>query len=262
MATQLQFLDYCENHNLPWHTDFVRLWVAELAITKDKTLAPKTLLQKVSHINMLTEMRPALIDGPAVTAAHQLKGSGVCYIPGVRNTILPPSFLLTLAFLEQPQLIHLAMQLQAMTGLRGGQMVLIIKAHLLTTGRMVVPPYKHTKHTTVVPTDHIPQWLLSAFVSYAKTDLTPILPWTGAQYRARFKQVTSSFRLPQASYSARHTFACVRRILGDPLPVISARLIHKQNKTLYNYLHPMPAAEELLVNSHTNYFIQTALKLQ
>ena len=181
LATQLQFLDYCERNDLPWHTDYVRFWVTELAVTKDKTLAPKTLLQKVSHINMLTELRPALIDGPAVTATNQLKGSGVCYIPGVRNTILPPSFLLTLAQLEEPQLIHLAIQMQTMLGLRGGMMVLIIRAHLLTPGRLVVPPYKHTKHTTVVPTDQIPQWLLTAFLSYAKNDLTPILPWAGAQ---------------------------------------------------------------------------------
>ena len=209
----------------------------------------------------MTELQPPLIDGPAVKASSQLKGSGICYIPGIKNTILPPSFLLALSHLEQPQLIHIAMQLQAMTGLRGGQMVLIIRAHLLTPGRLVVPPYKHQKSTTVVPVDHIPHWLLTAFLSAAKSDLTPILPWTGPQYRSKFKQVTTSYRLPQASHSARHTFACVRRILGDPLQLISTRLIHKQGKTTSNYLHPMPAQEELLVNSHPEYFKQHSLKL-
>ena len=239
----------------------MRFWLAHLAILKQKPLATSTLLQKASHINLLTELQPPLIHGGPVAVAHQLHGSGVCYVPGERPAMLPPSFLLTLAYLEQPQLIHIAVQMQAQLGLRAGQMVLILPIHLKTPGRILVPKFKKQKHAVLLPTEHIPEWLLRAFLSYSKNDLVPILPWTGEQYRTKFKQLTATYQLKHASHSARHTFASVRKLLGDPLHIISCRLIHSSEKSVYNYLHELTDQEKHLVNANPAYFRNAPLKL-
>ena len=181
-------------------------------------------------------------------------------VADLATTILPPSFLISLKQLAKPLQIHYAVQFQSLTGLRAGQMTLVTAGHLATPGRMIVPPFKKMLQTTVLNIEAVPKWLVTAFKSFAINDYTPILPWTTADYRSRFRQLTKDFGLPQASHSARHTFCSVHCFLGDPLPIISHQMVHKTEKTLKAYSHELTHLEQMVVLQHPDYFCK--IKLQ
>ena len=108
-----------------------------------KGLAETTLQQKLSHINCLVDLGTPLIAGPRLTQSKIATGLGTLQLAVFKVTILPPSFLLTLANLEKPQLLDAAIQFQALTGLRAGQMTMLMPAHLSTEGKLLIAPFKH-----------------------------------------------------------------------------------------------------------------------
>ena len=261
LGSQTAFSEYCYNKDLPWHSLCIKHWLGSQTLEKGKPLACSTLIQKTSHINMLTGLDPPLLPGGKVATAHQCYGMGKLLGSPIRVSMLPPSYFLSLSFLQKPELIHLAVQLQAKLGLRAGQMTLLCGFHFATIGCLLAQPFKHMKSARVLPTDHVPQWLLDQFLTYSKDDLTPILPWTTAQYRAKFKALATSYGFTQASHSARHTFASVQMFKGDPLKVISFMLIHKGDKTVYNYTHPICAQEQKVIMRHPDYFRNLSLRI-
>ena len=228
----------------PWHSSSVAPWLTALQLEGKKPLAEATLQQKVTHINFLTELNPPMLPGGHIVMPKLVHGLAKfsTYCPKVN--MLPPSFLISLALLEEPQLIHIAVQLQAAIGLRAGQMTLITPMHLLTQGQMIAPPFKRQKLTVLLDIMHVPKWLVDAFLSFQKNGFSPILPWTTPQYRAHFKSLCVSYQLPQTSHAARHTYASIHRFLNEPLPMISQILIHKGECTIDKYLHSISEEEQ------------------
>ena len=253
LSTQLKFADYVNHHNLPWHTSSVPIWLADSRAHK-KLLAKSTLQQKISHINMLTELLPPLLPGDRISGDRLAPGLATLTVHDIRPHILPPSFLLSLAHLHNPQLIHIAVQFQTLTGLRAGQMTQLKSAHLETPQRMMVLPFKFQLETVVLNISAVPAWLICAFKGFAKNPYTPIIPWTTKDYQTKFKKLTATYRLPNASHSARHTFCSIHRFLGDPHMLISAHVIHKQEKTLQGYTHLICHDEQQVILQNPAYF--------
>ena len=144
--------------------------------------------------------------------------------------------------------------MQAAIGLRAGQMTMMSPMHLLTPGQLIAPPFKRQKLTVLLNIEHVPVWLINAFLSFQKNGFSPVIPWTTPQYRAKFKSVCEGYRLPNTSHAARHTYASVHRFLHEPLDQISELLIHKGTKTLETYLHPICIAEQQVIMQYPEYF--------
>jgi len=245
---------YCDSHHLPWHTGSVMYWLGDLNLGTGKPLASSTLLQKISHVNLLVELQPPLIAGPQLSGSRLAPGLACTSLASLRKSILPPSFLLTLANLEKPQLLEAAIQFQALTGLRAGQMTILMPAHLATEGKLMIVPFKHQTLPQVVDIHHVPRWLVLLLLSFKKSMFTPILPWTPAQYQLLFSRLTSAYKLKLSTHSARHTFASVMKFLAVPLSVIATSMTHKQAKTLTPYLHALSPDEQQVVLAHPQYF--------
>lgn len=254
LTTITDFSEYCDAKHLPWHASTVKFWLGDRNLTTDKPWATSTMQQKISHVNLLTELSPPLLPGGAVLAARLAPGLGCLRVDSFRPTILPPSFLVTLKNLQQPQLIHLAVQMQALTGLRAGQLSLLTPANLGTQGKLWLAPFKHQQLPAILDIRHVPEWLVRALLLHRQEDYTPILPWTPDQYKAKFKQLTGIYKLPQASHSARHTFASVQKFLNTPASMIGKALTHSAAKTQHVYLHPLSPMEQKVVLENGAYF--------
>ena len=255
LSNQLKFSDWCEKANMPWHSTSVCEWLTTIQLDgKAKPLSEATLTQKVTHLNFLTELNPPLLPGGKCTMGKLVTGLAQFSTYSSLENMLPPSFLISLSLLEKPQLIHIAVQLQAATGLRAGQMTMINPMHLLTLGQLIAPPFKRQKHTVLLSIEHVPIWLIRAFLSYKKNDFSPIMPWTTPQYQAKFKELCSTYGLSHTTHAARHCYASVHRFLNEPLPMISQILIHKGERTLDTYLHSISKEEQHVIQSHPDYF--------
>ena len=219
-----------------------------------KLLATSTLQQKLSHINCLTDTTPTLLPGPPVNLQNLALGLGGLKPPVLKDYILPPSFLLTLRHLQQPQVIHVAAQFQALTGLRAGQMSLIYPSHLKSLGTMWGAPFKHMATPVILDIRHVPAWLVRLFLSFAKSDHTPLVPYTPTQYKQEFSKLTAAYGLKHTTHTARHLFASLQRFLNTPPALISQSMIHKQGSTLKSYLHAIPMVEQRVILENPNYF--------
>ena len=255
LSTQLKFSDWCDIAYMRWHSLSVGPWLTELQLGgKTKPVTETTLLQKVTHLNFLTDTTPPLLPGGKCSISKLLHGLGKFSDYKSVVNILPPSFLISLSLLEQPQKIHIAMQFQTAVGLRAGQMTMVARMHLLTKGYLICPPFKRRKHTVLLNIEHVPEWLIQALLSSSVNDYSPILCWTTPQYRARFQEVCKIYRLPNTSHAARHAYATIRRYLNDTYPMISQVLIHKGEKTLETYLHTLSAEEQAVIRANPAYF--------
>ena len=156
---------------MPWHTSTVKFWLGDQALLTTKVKATATLCQKVSHINMLVELDPPLIPGPRIHATNLAHGLGGLYQLVDKVHILPTSFLITLKNLHQPQVIHAAVQFQTQTGLRAGQMSMILPTHLVTGSKLWLPPFKHCGHAQILDITHVPAWLIILFLSFKTSEL-------------------------------------------------------------------------------------------
>jgi len=255
LSTMLKFSDWCAKESMMWHSSSAGPWLTSLQLSgAAKPLAEATLLQKVTHLNFLTGLTPPLLPGGEIKMNKLVQGLAKFSTYSSKKNMLPPSFLISLSLLEQPQLIHIAVQMQAAIGLRAGQVCMITPLHLVTQGMLLAPPFKRQKLTMLLNIEHVPEWLIKAFLSFQKNGFSPIIPWTPPQYRAKFKELCASYRLPHTSHAARHTYASVHRFLGEPLPLISQLLIHKGLKTIDTYLHPLTVAEQDIVRANPDYF--------
>ena len=254
LSTMLKFSEWCDKEHMLWHSASAGLWLTTIQLGGNKPLAENTLLQKVTHLNFLTDLSPPLLPGGKISLSKLVQGLAKFSTHSSLENMLPPSFLISLSLLEQPQLIHIAIQLQASIGLRAGQMTMITPMHLLTPGQLIAPPFKLQKFTVLLSVEHVPVWLIHAFLSFQQNGFSPILPWTTPQYRAKFKEVCVTYKLPQTSHAARHTYASVHRFLNEPLPMISQILIHKGADTVETYLHAISLAEQKIIMEHPDYF--------
>ena len=251
---------FCEYHLLPWHTGSIKFWLGHQNLNSAKPLAYATLTQKASHINWLTTLDPPLILGASVSATHLAQGLGGLSTTLLRIYILPAAFLIALKNLSKPGLMHVACQFQTLTGLRAGQMSLLLPKHLETPGLIWMLPFKHQHHTQVLDISHVPTWLVTALLAFKSSDFTPILPYTKQQYLTHYKQLTGSFNLPHSSHASRHTFATIHRFLGDPLPRISQAMTHQGLKTINTYLHALSAEDEKIILQFPDYFQHLSIR--
>ena len=250
----MDFSEFCAAKSLPWHTDSVKFWLGNMNLTAKAPLATSTLQQKISHLNLLTDLSPPLLPGGNVQALRLAPGLGCLKADSYRTSILPPTFLIALHNLAHPQLIHLAVQFQALTGLRAGQMSLMVPAHFEFVDKIWVPPFKHQTKPVVRSLSHVPQKLIKDLLSYATDPFTPLLPWTAEQYRRKFKELTREYQLTNASHSARHMFCSVQLFINTPGTLVSTALQHSSEKTLKCYTHPLSDKDARAVCSHPKYF--------
>ena len=250
----LQLSEFCEANYMSWHTYSVKFWLGDLNLTGGKPRAASTLTQKISHINMLVDLQPPLIPGPKLQIGDLAKGLGGLHLVAFKSVILPAWFIITLKNLEHPQMIHTAVQFQTLTGLRAGQMSLIMPAHLQTVGRLWIAPFKHCDHAQILDITHVPAWLTKRFLSTKTPVHTPILPWTPDQYKVQYKKLTATYKLPHTSHASRHTFASIQRFLSTPLPRIAQALCHKTGKTLPAYVHALSPQDQQVVLDNLDYF--------
>ena len=255
LATQLAFSQWCEDYSHPWHSSSIPEWLSQRQMSGEaKPWAENTMLQKLTHLNFLTTSYPVLLPGGQVVAPRLVPGLGKFAVPLPEKDILPPSYLISLSLLEQPLKIHTASQVQALTGLRSGQMCLINPMHLITPGVLIAPPFKRQKHTVLLDIQHVPKWLIDQFLQFQSNGFSPILPWTAVQYQAKFKKSCAEFGLARSSHAARHTYATVHAFLNEPRALISQILIHKQQRTLKAYVHQLSDLEQGVVLSNPEYF--------
>ena len=257
----MSYSNYCAKEQLPWHTDYVSHWLGALCMEAGcKFKATSTLQQKLSHINCLLAFKPKLIRGHTLDLQDLAKGLGGLKAICLKDHILPPSFLITMSLLKRPQVLHIAVQFQALTGLRGGQMSLITAEDLKRVHFYLwAAPFKHRLVPLLVDIRQVPQWLVQAFLSFSTEECAPILPYTPSQYKQLFKELTASYGLSQASHAARHTFASVQRSLDVPLYRIQQAMTHDNEKSLGTYLHPLIGKEMRVVLQHPQYFVPLRL---
>ena len=223
-----------------------------------KMLAVSTLQQKLSHLNTLQETTPQLLPGPKLFLQNLAQGLGSLKTVIFKDILLPPSFLRTLANLSNPQMMHIAVQFQALTGLRGGQMVQVTPGHLkhyLTTGKLWLTPFKHQTLPILLDISHVPSWLVSKFLALGKQDYVPILTYTVEQYREAFKRLTDSYHLPHTSHAARHLFASMMKFLNVIPARITQGMTHKAGTSLSPYLHAFSLAEQRVILDNPGYFV-------
>ena len=155
-----------------------------------KFKALSTLQQKLSHINCLLEFHPPLNKGPPADLQQLAKGLGMLKTTHEKDHMLPPGFLIAMSKLQKPDQMQVAIQFQALTGLRGGQMSLLTPLDFAPSeGFWAAPCHIYVDHR------HVPVWLIRAFVAFATSDYAPILPYTPTQYQQHFKSLTASYGL-------------------------------------------------------------------
>ena len=255
LTTQLQFSSYCHQHGLPWHTSSILYWMGDSTLgDTGKLLATSTLQQKLSHINCLTETVPPLLPGATLNLQSLAHGLGGLKLTYLKDHILPPSFLLALSHLQQPTVLTTAIQFQALAGLRAAQVSHLLPPHLATPGKLWVAPCKHTQIPVILDISHIPAWLVTLFLSFAKSNHTPLVPMTPAQYKQEFRKLTASYGLKHTTHTARHFFASLQRFLNVPPAKISQALIHATLSTVMQYIHAMTVEQQRVILSNPQYF--------
>jgi len=265
MTTQLNFWEHCCQFTLHWHSSTMVHWLPYVAATKKgKILAASTLQQKVSHVNFLTTLRPPLLPGGEMKLDRLIQGLTAMSLVTVKNKVLPPSFLWRLHLLYKAKPIYVAMQVQAALGLRAGHFMLLKPKHFLP-GSVMLPPFKKHLTSMLLPTHHVPQELLKAYLGLQPSTATRddlVLPfWTPDQYKKLFAQATLELGLDHATHSARHTFASIQAALCCPRGILAAYLQHKDPKTSTTYIHELSEEELQCVNDHPEYFIPCSMML-
>ena len=241
-------------HRMPWHFNSVDSWIADLAVKLGR--AKSTLDQKISHLQILADINPPLIRGERQHSHGRLvKGLAKLTLAAAGPTFLPPSLVVTLFSLKDPDPIHKAIVFQSSVGLRCGQMVRVQPQHVPNHESMLHPPFKKALHSLLLPINHVNPVVIDRFVKLGKDPHTPILNLTAAQYRSHFKRVCHDYGYKLTTHSARHTFVCVQTVLGTPLPIIGAHVVHKQPKrTTPQYQHDVGQEETLVVLRHPELF--------
>ena len=219
-------------------------WISEMSILAKKPLAPTTVQQKISHINFLTELKPPLLPGGPILAPRYFKGlNKITPMIADKKLYLPPSFIVRLATMQDPGLIHLSIQMQMYLGLRGGHFS-ILEPQMFMDRNVLLPPFKFQKRPVLLPLHHVPPALLEKFLLMCNQEhYAPLLPWLPSTYKKKFREVTLELGLPNASHSARHTFGTIQAILGTDMNIIQRYLIHKRGKTTEVYVHSMTSRE-------------------
>ena len=171
-----------------------------------------------------------------------------------KDYILPPSFCVTLSQLDKPQVLHVAVQFQALTGLRAGQISMITAQDLKSLTHLWAGPFKHRKVPIWLNIQQVPVWLIQAFMSFSKSDCTPILPYTPEQYKQKFRELTASYGLPHSSHAARHLFASFQRFLNVSLSRIQQGMTHEDVRSLQTYLHLLSKDNAKVILQNPKYF--------
>ena len=248
------FLQWTEQFKYDSPDDVAALhWCTYLASTKQ--LLPTTLSQKLSHLQFFTDLGVL----PQIRTPLTVK-----FIQGLTNVVkhtvnvkfLLPSMILRIFNLPTSTIIQDAILMQAFTGLRGGQMVLITPSHLLNGQHHLVPPYKRNNNTTVLSLRHVHPKILNNFLRHATTDYAPILPYTSMQYKDKFASAMKALGTVMSSHSARHFFATLHNFLKSPLQLIGDNLIHKNAPhTTPTYIHALSTTEAKLILNNRHLFI-------
>jgi len=215
--------------------------------------------QKVSHINFLADFNPPMIAGPPMHPKRILQGIGKLCPQTYTDKVLPIQFLIGLSTRLQPKLIHIAVQLQTLIGLRGGHICLLKPAAFMGNS-VLLPPFKFQKHPVLVCLLHVPRWLIEAFLSFQTSHFAPIIPWSSATYKAKYKELTKAFKLCKASHSSRHTFASIHSAMGSPIQTIAQYMIHVRETTTKVYVHDLKPEEYQLLMSYPDYFRRLSIQ--
>ena len=215
--------------------------------------------QKCSHVNFLADLQPPLIQGGPMHPKRLLQAIGKLSPQQIKNKVLPVLFLLSLKGKYQPTLMEVSLQLQTMLGLRGGHFCLLQPCAFMGVS-LLLPPFKFQKHPVLVCIQQVPTWLVEAFLSFKTSQFAPIVPWSAAIYKSKYKSLTKSFNLCKASHSSRHTFGSIYAALGAPLPILARYLIHVRESTTRVYVHDLQPGEYQLVVSHPDYFKPLSLQ--
>ena len=249
-STAEQYFDWLLLNDLNVTADTATLWATSMRSSH----APSTIDQKLSHLQFFSELG---VFPPIRCKAQRRLIQGLQAIKPLLLTPhqLLPSTLLLLHLLHNPTLIHTSILLQALVGLRGGQMILISPA-MLKHGVHVVPPFKKTKFTTLLPLSHVNPIILQRFIAYGSNPLLPILHLTKDQYRRAFSSALSQigFKYENTTHSARHTFGSIQWLLTNNLELVQQHLIHKSPKTTKTYIHVFDISEQQIILQHPELF--------
>ena len=185
-------------------------WCTFLASTK--ALAAETLDAYISHLQYFTDL--GLLPQMRATSQRRFfKG-----LKSIRGQVLAlecllPSIVLRMFLLDEPTMMMDAILFQAFTGLRAGQMLLITPEHLPDLSYHIIPPFKHTRSTNMMPLQHVPAKIVANFLKHAKDPYAPILPMTAQAYKRRFVQTLATLDQHMASHAARRFFATYQSFL-------------------------------------------------
>ena len=249
------FYDYCLLNSLAWDTASLVDWIPKEAIKKPgKVLATSTLEQKVTHVNFLTTMKPPLINGGPIHPKRLLQALGKISPKTYTDKVLPLVFLYELSLRLQPTLLQISIQLQTMLGLRAGHFCLLTPCAFMSNS-LLLPPFKFQKKPVLICLQHVPTWLIKAFLSFQTSQYAPIIPWSAATYKSKYKKLTKDFNLCKASHSSRHTFASLHAAMGTPNSIIAAYMIHVRETTTKVYVHELRSGEYQYLLQHPDYFL-------
>jgi len=208
-------------HNLPWTTASMVDWLPKEAMKyPGKILTAQTMEQKASHINCLTTFLPPLIAGGPIHPKRLLQAIGKLSPKVYTNKVLPIRFLIDLSRLLQPTLMQTAVQLQTLLGLRGGHFCMLRPCDF-NANSLLLPPFKFQKIPVLLCTLHVPTWLIKTYLSRQTSYYAPIIPWSAATYKSKYKKLTQAYKLCKASHSSRHTFASLHAALSTPLSTVA-----------------------------------------
>lgn len=254
----MNFSRHCATFQLPWNTISVPHWSTYVACCHKR--APSTLFQHASHVSFLNQMCPPMLPGPLIHAKKLIGGLKRICMTAEHPKFLPPSFLWSLSKLRKPSYIYICIQMQAKLGLRAGHFAILCPFHF-THATVLLPPFKFQLTSVLLSIEHVPLWLLKAFLSPAKRGShSPIIPWSPEQYKKLFTKVTKAHHILCATHGARHTFATIQAALNTPRPVLAQHLLHKDVKTTFIYVHELSPEELAIIAAHPEYFIPCSFK--
>ena len=228
-------------------------WCTYLASTR--ALAAETLDAYISHLQYFADL--GLL--PQMRASSQRR-----FFKGLKNIrgavlaleYLPPSLVLRIFMLDQTTLMMDAILFQAFTGLRAGQMLLVTPEHIPDLLYHIMPPFKHTRATNMMPLHHVPAKIVTNFLRHAKDKFAPVIPMTAQAYKANFVKTMKSLDKHLASHAARRFFATYQHFLHSSINVIGNYMLHvNPKKTTVNYVGELPAAEANIILQHPEIFI-------
>ena len=241
-------------HNLPWTTASMVDWLPKEAMKyPGKILTAQTMEQKASHINCLTTFLPPLIAGGPIHPKRLLQAIGKLSPKVYTNKVLPIRFLIDLSRLLQPTLMQTAVQLQTLLGLRGGHFCMLRPCDF-NANSLLLPPFKFQKIPVLLCTLHVPTWLIKTYLSRQTSYYAPIIPWSAATYKSKYKKLTQAYKLCKASHSSRHTFASLHAALSTPLSTVAQYMVHVRETTTKTYVHELSKEDYNLLLEHPDYF--------